>query len=306
VRSITAARGSRPPKAEPLKMGVHRVDDFEFLYLTPDYGTECSLALKNKNMSDPKKSNIQRGNGFLIAGILSAIGASICCIGPLALLALGVSGAWIGSLTALAPYRPIFIALTLLFLGSAFYRLYLERPVCSPGSACANPRTLKRQRLGFWIVAIVWRGPACMEEVGKPVFERHEVQYAERRHDKQTAESFRIEGSWLRGAEVDHLSLEEAREIAETSVASATKDGLVSVEEAAQIKSDIEAYFRKELVKFRTREELLQDTRSKFPGAVLNIYEKRVGTERTAAVRERGIQNPFDHADQEETSSCCP
>jgi hypothetical protein len=156
------------------------------------------------------------------------------------------------------------------------------------------------------IVAIVWRGPACMEEVGKPVFERHEVQYAERRHDKQTAESFRIEGSWLRGAEVDHLSLEEAREIAETSVASATKDGLVSVEEAAQIKSDIEAYFRKELVKFRTREELLQDTRSKFPGAVLNIYEKRVGTERTAAVRERGIQNPFDHADQEETSSCCP
>jgi hypothetical protein len=77
-----------------------------------------------------------------------------------------------------------------------------------------------------------------MEEVGRPVFERHEVRYTERRDDKQTAESFRIEGSWLRGAEVDRLSLEEAREIAETSAASATKDGLVSVEEAGQIKSD--------------------------------------------------------------------
>jgi hypothetical protein len=145
-----------------------------------------------------------------------------------------------------------------------------------------------------------------MEEVGRPVFERHGVQYTERRDDRQTAESFRIERSWLRGAEVDRLSLEEAREIAETSVASAIRDGLVSVEEAAQIKSDIEAYFRKELVKFRTKEELLQDGRSKFPEAILNIYEEHVGTERTAAVQARGIQNPFARADREETSSCCP
>jgi mercuric ion transport protein len=97
-------------------------------------------------MSDLKKSNVPRGKGFLIAGILSAIGASICCVGPLVLLALGVSGAWIGSLTALEPYRPILIGLTLLFLGFAFHRLYLARPACSPDSECANPRVLKRQQ----------------------------------------------------------------------------------------------------------------------------------------------------------------
>ena len=74
------------------------------------------------------------------------------------LLALGVSGAWIGSLTALEPYRPIFIGSTLLFLGFAFYRLYLARPVCSPESVCANPRVLKRQRLGFWIVTVLALG----------------------------------------------------------------------------------------------------------------------------------------------------
>ncbi len=107
-------------------------------------------------MSELNKSNAtQSGKGFLVAGILSAVGASICCVGPLVLLALGVSGAWIGSLTALEPYRPIFIGLTLLFLGFAFYRLYLVRPACSPESACANPRTLKRQRLGFWIVTVL-------------------------------------------------------------------------------------------------------------------------------------------------------
>jgi mercuric ion transport protein len=114
--------------------------------------------LELKILPDVKKANAQRGSGFLIAGILSAIGASICCVGPLVLLALGVSGAWIGSLTSLEPYRPIFIGLTLLFLGFAFYRLYLVRPACSPESACANPRTLSRQRLGFWIVAVLVLG----------------------------------------------------------------------------------------------------------------------------------------------------
>lgn len=123
--------------------------------LIPYYSTEFTVL--SQDMPGPKEST-RSGNGFLIAGILSAIGASICCVGPLVLLALGVSGAWIGSLTALEPYRPIFIGLTLLFLGLAFYRLYLPRPVCSPESACANPRTLKRQRLGFWIVAVVVLG----------------------------------------------------------------------------------------------------------------------------------------------------
>ena len=117
-------------------------------------------------MSGPKEST-PSGNGFLIVGILSAIGASICCVGPLVLLALGVSGAWIGSLTVLEPYRPILIGLTLLFLGFAFHRLYLARPACSPDSPCANPRVLKRQRLTFWIVtglvlgliAVPWIAP---------------------------------------------------------------------------------------------------------------------------------------------------
>src|SRR5260221_4422548 len=156
------------------------------------------------------------------------------------------------------------------------------------------------------IVAIVWSGLARTEEVAKSVFERHEIPYTERRDDKQTTGSFRIEGSWLRGAEVDRLSLEEAREIADTSVFSTVKERLISVEEAVQIKSDIEAHFREELVKLRTKQELLQDTRSKFQQAVLNIYEKHVGVERTAEVQARGIQNPFIRTDPQETSSCCP
>jgi len=71
--------------------------------------------------------------------------------------------------TALEPYRPIFIGLTLLFLGFAFYRLYLVRPACSPESGCANPRTLKRQRLLFWIVTVLVLGLVAVPWVA-PLF----------------------------------------------------------------------------------------------------------------------------------------
>ena len=93
-----------------------------------------------------------KANGSLVAGALAAIGASVCCVGPLVLLMLGIGGAWIAHLTALEPLRPWFIAATLLFLGLAFHRLFLGQQVCVPGAPCAEPIVLRRQR---WIFAIV-------------------------------------------------------------------------------------------------------------------------------------------------------
>ena len=92
--------------------------------------------------------------GSLVAGVLAAIGASVCCVGPLVLLTLGIGGAWIANLTALEPMRPWFIAATLIFLGLAFRRLYLQPQVCEPGAPCAEPLVLKRQRAIFWAVAL--------------------------------------------------------------------------------------------------------------------------------------------------------
>ena len=93
--------------------------------------------------------------GSLVAGMLAAVGASVCCVGPLVLLTLGIGGAWIANLTALEPMRPWFIAATLLFLSLAFRRLYLQPQVCEPGALCAEPIVLKRQRLLFWVVSLV-------------------------------------------------------------------------------------------------------------------------------------------------------
>ena len=101
---------------------------------------------------------VLNAKGSLVAGVLTGIGASVCCVGPLLLLALGISGAWIGNLTALEPYRPLFIGLTVLFLGLAFRKLYVVSQACEPDTPCADPRTSRRQRLTFWTVAVLTLG----------------------------------------------------------------------------------------------------------------------------------------------------
>lgn len=92
--------------------------------------------------------------GSLAAGVLAAIGASVCCVGPLVLLTLGIGGAWVANLTALEPLRPWFITATLVILGLTFRRLYLRPQVCEPGAVCAEPLAQRRQRLISWVVTV--------------------------------------------------------------------------------------------------------------------------------------------------------
>lgn len=82
------------------------------------------------------------------------MGASVCCVGPLALLTLGIGGAWIANLTVLEPLRPWLIAATALFLVLAFRRVYLQPRLCEPGDVCAEPIALQRQRQVFWFVVL--------------------------------------------------------------------------------------------------------------------------------------------------------
>jgi mercuric ion transport protein len=90
--------------------------------------------------------------GGLIGGFL----ASTCCILPLALVTLGVSGAWIGNLTALSPYQPYFLAVAFSLLGAGFWRAYWKDAVaCAPGSPCAVPKTRAATKAVLWTGLIV-------------------------------------------------------------------------------------------------------------------------------------------------------
>ena len=93
------------------------------------------------------------GRGALFAGGLAAILASSCCLGPLVLLTLGFSGAWIGNLTALEPYRPVFIGAALVALFFAWRRIYRPQQACKPGEVCAIPQVRVTYKIIFWMVA---------------------------------------------------------------------------------------------------------------------------------------------------------
>ena len=105
-------------------------------------------------MTEPSKPN-RSYISSTIAAAIAAVGASLCCIGPLVLLTLGIGGTWISYLTELEPYSPIFAGITLIFLFLAFRKLYLIPRQCAEGDSCALPNTLHNQRAIFWIVAVV-------------------------------------------------------------------------------------------------------------------------------------------------------
>jgi mercuric ion transport protein len=84
--------------------------------------------------------NRRRQSLAATGGLLGALAASSCCILPLVLFGLGVSGAWIGNFTRLAPYQPWFIAATLAFLGYGYWLVHRSsRRACADGEACARP-----------------------------------------------------------------------------------------------------------------------------------------------------------------------
>ncbi len=96
-------------------------------------------------------SGIGRERLVAAGGILGALGASSCCILPLALFSLGLGGAWVGNLTALAPYQPFFVTATLGLLGYGYYLVYWKaKQACAADAACARPLPNRVVKLGLW------------------------------------------------------------------------------------------------------------------------------------------------------------
>jgi mercuric ion transport protein len=68
---------------------------------------------------------------------------------------LGFSGTWIGSLSALEPYRPLFLGFTLIALLLAAFRIFRPAKDCDEDGSCSTPRTRRTQKFIFSIVALL-------------------------------------------------------------------------------------------------------------------------------------------------------
>ncbi|MDA8328051.1 MAG: mercuric ion transporter MerT [Betaproteobacteria bacterium] len=93
----------------------------------------------------------------LIGGVIAAIAASLCCVGPLVLVMLGIGGAWVSNLARLEPYRPYFLGAAIIALFFAWEKIY-RTPVaatCAPGSLCAMSQTNRVYKFLFWVVVLL-------------------------------------------------------------------------------------------------------------------------------------------------------
>lgn len=101
------------------------------------------------------KHGTPSGRAALAAGAVAAIAAYACCTGPLVQVMLGASGAWIGNLTLLEPYRPLFVGAALVAIAAAWRRIDRPAAACRPGEVCAIPRVRTAYRVLFWVVTLL-------------------------------------------------------------------------------------------------------------------------------------------------------
>lgn len=93
---------------------------------------------------------------LVVGGLAAAIGATSCCVLPLALFALGISGAWIGNVTALAPYHPYFVGAAVVLLGLGFFRVYRRpRVACAEDATCARPASTRLVKIALWTATVL-------------------------------------------------------------------------------------------------------------------------------------------------------
>lgn len=118
-----------------------------------------------ENASQQLMEDRSRARLIAAGGLLGGLAATSCCILPLVLFSVGISGAWIANLTALAPYKPCFAAGTLALLGYGFYLVYVRpRQACADGS-CARPMPNRVVKSSLWIATALVAAALAFDHV---------------------------------------------------------------------------------------------------------------------------------------------
>lgn len=116
----------------------------------------AEIAPTAANLAASDRGDAGRQRLVAVGGVLGALAASSCCIIPLILFSLGIGGAWIGNLTALEPYKPVFLGVALVFIGLGFRQVYFkQKPACEEGSYCARPESAIVTKTALWVATLL-------------------------------------------------------------------------------------------------------------------------------------------------------
>ncbi|MCA9470038.1 MAG: hypothetical protein KC643_31960 [Nitrospira sp.] len=124
---------------------------------------------KSEGVNLTEESAFQEGEGVKrvtepasvasVGGIIAAFFASLCCIGPVVFSALGVGvgatgllASTAGFLKALVPYRPLFILVAVVAIGTGFYFMYRKpKAGCALDSNCTSSPGRGKSMVFLWV-----------------------------------------------------------------------------------------------------------------------------------------------------------
>jgi len=154
---------------------------------------------------------VSKENVAVSGAVLTAIGASLCCIGPILTLLFGV-GAF-GAATIFASARPYLLVAAVLALAFGFYQLYLRREDCAPGEACPTTPTSRVARLTLWTasvaVLIFALTPYYVGTLARHLSPKRKI--AEAPQSVTARETFKVSGMTCAGCETTiKLALEQS------------------------------------------------------------------------------------------------
>ena len=88
----------------------------------------------------------------VVASVVVAAAASVCCIGPVVAAVLG-AGALGAASTRFEPYRPWFLGLTMILLGVGFVSAYRLEPECADGTC--TPSSRRTAKIVLWTAVVL-------------------------------------------------------------------------------------------------------------------------------------------------------
>lgn len=89
----------------------------------------------------------------MTGAVFTAVIASLCCIGPIAIATIGVGS--IAAFSVIWEYRPYLIGFTVVLLGLAFYLTYRKREVVCEDGSCKVESAGKWKKLSVWFATLV-------------------------------------------------------------------------------------------------------------------------------------------------------
>ncbi len=89
----------------------------------------------------------------VVGSVAAAVAASVCCIGPVVAATIG-AGALGAASTRFEPYRPWFLGLTVILLGTAFVTTYRREPATCADGSCA-PSSRRTAKIVLWVAVVL-------------------------------------------------------------------------------------------------------------------------------------------------------